>query len=193
TGSSAPVLCLVSRTPANASAQPKVPPVWKADSDEDATCGPTRTRKDKNEFCNTWAQEGNCEKAQKYMIQNCASSCASRGVVAPALPACPALSSATSSQPPSAPTDNVNRELLAKLIADLLQVAPVALGEAASAEAELQKVSPNDIAHERGVVVPEEFKVAVTSAGGMLAAARARQASATSLQSAREGALQTAE
>ncbi|CAK0877952.1 unnamed protein product, partial [Prorocentrum cordatum] len=73
--------CLGARTPANASARPRTP----EDAGASAPCAAGPPPEDGNEFCVSWAAEGQCEANLEYMRDNCAKSCRK----GPALPPCP--------------------------------------------------------------------------------------------------------
>lgn len=74
---SSAVQCLILSTPANASARPRAgstssPLDSRASND---TCQEFPVAEDKNEFCNSWARAGECERNPEYMARSCPLSC----------------------------------------------------------------------------------------------------------------------
>lgn len=184
TGSTSAVLCLISKTAANASALPKVPPPRQADA---GSCGVV-IPKDLNEFCGTWAEAGECEKNRRYMTEACGASCAARGVHA-------AVAKATECNSKDKPSGPDADGSLSRLIAELLQGAPLARDAANLAEARLLAELPaiGNESEAETIVVPEELKVAIATADNSLASAKLRQQSASTLVAAAMNVLRSAE
>jgi len=70
TRSSEAVRCLISRTPANASERPLA-----YQEALQTTCAALAAPKDKNDFCKSWAEAGECQRNPVYMRRICSKSC----------------------------------------------------------------------------------------------------------------------
>jgi len=75
--------CLISRTHADMRAAPKAAPGGAGA--HEGSCGNASQAEDSNEFCPSWAREGECERNPQYMRQTCPRSCSGE---LPAAPSC---------------------------------------------------------------------------------------------------------
>eukprot|EP00928_Gymnodinium_smaydae_P072015 TRINITY_DN5545_c0_g4_i1.p1 TRINITY_DN5545_c0_g4~~TRINITY_DN5545_c0_g4_i1.p1 ORF type:complete len:1466 (+),score=435.00 TRINITY_DN5545_c0_g4_i1:255-4400(+) len=142
--------CLIAATPANASVRPR--PREAASPVDDAKGGACAAPEDTNEFCATWANEGECKSNPAYMLRACAKSCSSRlGVAASCRPrvAAAAAASRPQSRVPMPPN-------LDALVAELAAAPAVLLDENETTAADL------GVPAAAVESVPEEFLREVT-------------------------------
>jgi len=72
---SAAMGCLVAKTPANRSAQPRISPQETAEMTNDTCEQEPSSHEDQNEFCISWARSGECSRNPEYMRRSCPKSC----------------------------------------------------------------------------------------------------------------------